>query len=279
VSVATFRVPTRYGDLVGDVTGQGPELLLLHGGPGLSDYLAPLAEELTDGYTVARYTQRGLAPSSEEGPVGVTEHVDDVMTVVDHLGWQRPFLGGHSWGGHLVMHVLARSPDRFAGGLVIDPLGAVGDGAMAAFAAELDARVPEDSRARLAELDAQEQAAGSLPPDLALEQFTLYWPAYFADPTTPAPMPRMALAARRAETWSSMLAELPGLQDGLRDCVVPTVFVHGAASPMPVMASTESAALMAEATVEIVDDSGHFPWLDKPGSVRAALDRLAQRLV
>lgn len=276
MAVTTFRVPTPYGDLVGDVDGSGPQVLVLHGGPGLSDYLASLADELA-GYTVARYTQRGVAPSTEDGPLEVADHVADVLAVVDHLGWDRPFLGGHSWGGHLVMHVLASHPERFTGALVIDPLGAVGDGGMAAFGAEMDARVPEPSRPRMAELTALEEEAGSLPPDLGLEQLGLYWPSYFPDTSRPAPMPPMALSARQMETWTSIFAELPGLEERLAGCAVPTTFVHGAASPMPVTASADSAAVMADATVEVVDEAGHFVWLDRPGSVRAALDALVQR--
>lgn len=275
--MATLRVPTRDGDLVGEVTGDGPRVLVLHGGPGLSDYLAPLAAELDDGFTVAHYTQRGLAPSTEDGDLDVAAHVADAIAVVDHLGWHRPILAGHSWGGHLAMHVLARHPDRFSAGLVIDPLGAIGDGRMAEFGAEMDRRVPAAGKARLAELNAQEERDGSLPNDLALEQLGLYWPAYFPEPESAPPMPDMRIALRQMETWHSMVAEMPGLEARLTGCPVPTTFVHGGSSPMPLEASTGSAAVMADARVEVVDGAGHFIWMDVPGAVRRALDALAQR--
>ncbi len=58
-----FRAEVPQGAITGWQAGDGPPVLILHGGPGLSDYTAPLAAELTDAFTVIRYQQRGLAPS------------------------------------------------------------------------------------------------------------------------------------------------------------------------------------------------------------------------
>lgn len=274
--VTTFRAPTPSGDLVGTVTGSGPELLLLHGGPGLSpDYLDDLVAELAGGWTVATYQQRGLEPSAVDGDVTVPGHVADVLAVLDHLGWERPVLGGHSWGGLLAMHVLADHPDRWRGALVVDPQGAVGDGGDAEFLANLSARVPEENRSRVDELDALE-AERALTPEEFAEQVTLMWPAYHPDPSAAPPAPEMVVSDRAAEMFESMFATLPALEARLTGCAVPAVFVHGALSPMPVTASTDSAALMAAAEVVVVDGAGHFVWMDEPGAVRRALDaRLA----
>ena len=47
--------------------GSGPPVLLLHGGPGLSDYTSTIVPELEDAYRAVRFQQRGLAPSTSEG--------------------------------------------------------------------------------------------------------------------------------------------------------------------------------------------------------------------
>lgn len=271
--VTEFRAPTPSGDLVGTVQGTGPEILLLHGGPGLSDYLGPLAAELRDGYTVACYTQRGVQPSTEDGDITVSGHLADVLFVVDHLGWQRPLLGGHSWGGNLTLHLVSEHPQRWRAALVVDPLGAVGDGGMAQFGAELNNRVPMSHRPRVDELNALEEANGSLPPDLNLEQLKLLWPGYFPEPRTAPPMPEVRIARKQPQMWASMMAALPRLEIRLSGCSVPTLFVHGQQSPMPVTASTQAADLMVHATVDVIPSAGHFVWLDAPGAVRSALDR------
>ena len=48
----------------------------------------------------------------------------------------------------------------------------------------------------------------------------------------------------------------------------------GAASPIPATASTDTAERIAHAWVESVAGAGHFVWLEAPGAVRSALDRL-----
>ncbi|KAA1428491.1 alpha/beta fold hydrolase [Nocardioides antri] len=273
-----FRAPSPTGDLAGTVVGTGPEVLLLHGGPGLSDYLGPLAEELRDSYTVATYTQRGLDPSAVDGDISVAGHVADAVAVAKHLGWERPIVGGHSWGGHLTLHLLARHPGRWRAALVVDPLGAVGDGGLSQFAAEMRNRIPAATRSRVEELDAIEEKSGSLPPDLQMEYLRLVWPAYFPDPGLAPPMPELQIATHQAQMWADMMAALPALEAGLAGCAVPTIFVHGELSPLPVTASTESADLMVNAAVDVIEGAGHFIWMDAPGAVRRSLDRLVNGL-
>jgi pimeloyl-ACP methyl ester carboxylesterase len=55
--------------------GEGLDVLLLHGGPGVSDYTESLAAELEDGYAVTRYQQRGLTPSTTQSPFDVETHI------------------------------------------------------------------------------------------------------------------------------------------------------------------------------------------------------------
>src|ERR1700682_30100 len=99
-----FAVTVAGGQLVGWVDGAGPRVLLLHGGPGLSaNYLDGLIPELVPGYRVAVYQQRGLAPSTEVGPLTVAAHLDDVAAVLNGLGWGTAFVAGHSWGGYLAL--------------------------------------------------------------------------------------------------------------------------------------------------------------------------------
>jgi proline iminopeptidase len=121
----------------------------------MTDYMESLLPEL-DGYLVASFQQRGVAPSTLVGPFDVPRLRDDVIDVLDILGWQAPAIIGHSWGGHLLLHLLAVAPSRVGAALAVDPLGGVGDGGLAAFEAELARRLPEATVTRLKELDAIE---------------------------------------------------------------------------------------------------------------------------
>jgi pimeloyl-ACP methyl ester carboxylesterase len=261
--------------VVGRRAGSGPPVLLLHGGPGMGfDYLRDLADELAEENDVAWYQQRGQEPSAAERPYTVAADVEDARRVLDALGWEKAYVVGHSWGGHLALHVAEAMPERLLGVLAVDPLGSVGDGRWPEFDEEIFRRTPESTRARARELD-ELSMAGEADDELALEGMRLVWPGYFADPEGAPPMPELRIAtARSAEMIPSIQAELPALEVGLPEIRVPVGFVHGSRSPMPLGTSTDAAERIPGAWVEVVEGAGHFVWVEAPGAVRASLRRL-----
>jgi pimeloyl-ACP methyl ester carboxylesterase len=262
--------------LRGSIRGAGDPVLLLHGGPGLSwTYLEPLIDELAGAYRVAAYQQRGLAPSTAGAPYDVPTQVGDVTAVLDELGCERAIVAGHSWGGHLLLHLLARRPERVSAALAIDTLGGVGDGGEAVFDAEMMRRTSAEDVERAAQLDRQALDGQGTEADM-MESMRLFWPAYFAEPSEAPPFPGMQFAPDAyAATFASLHDELPGLAARLAGLAVPSLFVHGAGSPMPLTAASDTAeAIGPAARVEVVDGAGHFPWIERPGALRAALDRL-----
>jgi len=261
--------------LAGRRAGNGPPVLLLHGGPGLGfGYLRELADELAQENDVAWYQQRGLDPSAAEGPYSVAADVADARRVLDALGWQRAYVVGHSWGGHLALHVAEAMPERLLGVLAVDPLGAIGDGRWPEFDEEIFRRTPESVRERASEID-ELSSAGEADDALALAGMRLVWPAYFADPKLAPPMPALRIATERsAEMVPSIFAELPALEAGLPGIRIPVGFVHGSRSPMPLAASTDAADRIPGAWVEVVEGAGHFTWVEAPGAVLGALRRL-----
>jgi pimeloyl-ACP methyl ester carboxylesterase len=273
----SLTVPVAGGQVSGWVDGAGVPVLLLHGGPGLSyEYLDDVAADLGEGYEIAAYQQRGIAPSMLEGPYDIDTHLDDVAAVLDALGWQMAYVVGHSWGGHLAFHVAVAMPERLLGVLALDPLGAVGDGGEAIFGAELGARLPADISKRAEELD-QRAMAGEGSEEESLESLRLYWPAYYARFDQAPPMPPLSVSVEAyAQCFESLQHKLPALEASLPSIAVPVGIVAGAASPMPVEESAvATAARIPGAWVEKVPNAGHFPWFESPGCVRSGLDRLA----
>jgi pimeloyl-ACP methyl ester carboxylesterase len=276
----SFMAAVVGGELGGWVSGEGRPVLLLHGGPGLSfSYLDDLASELDGEFRVASFQQRGLEPSTLEGPFTVAQAVDDVVAVLDELEWERALVVGHSWGGHLALRVAAAHPERLLGMLAVDPIGVVGDGGTAAFAAEIIARTPEDARRRAQELD-DRAMAGQGTVEEALESLNLVWPAYFADPENVPPMPNIAMSV---EAYSGIIGEMTADTDEvaamLANGSVRYGIVAGAASPIPWgQAAQTTAELSPQAFLEVVPGAGHFIWLEAPGRVLAALRRLSHNL-
>jgi pimeloyl-ACP methyl ester carboxylesterase len=271
-----FTADTRTGPLGGWWAGAGPRVLAIHGGPGMGyDYLDDAVTELATRYQVATYQQRGIAPSTLQGEFTVAEAVADIASVLDALGWDRAYLMGHSWGGHLVFHAALAIPERLDGVLSVDPLGAVGDGGAKEFGEELVARVPEAQRDRVRELD-EKDAAGEATPEESLEALSLVWSSYYADPATAPAMPHVTMSQTANEKlWADLQQRLPELEASLPSLTVPVGVVVGERSPMPPSAGVESAARIPGAWSVVEPATGHFVWHESPGCLLAAMDRLA----
>jgi pimeloyl-ACP methyl ester carboxylesterase len=278
-----FAVPVPGGELGGIRSGQGLPLLVLHGGPGLTDYSDWFASEL-DGWTALRYTQRGVAPSTTAGPFTVDQHVADALAVLDHHQVGAAAVLGHSWGGYLAMHLAATAPARVAGLVLVDTLGGVGDGGFAPFAAELAARAGPEVLAEVAALDeiAAANSGTAEATTAVVRSLGLMWPAYFADPPTAPPMPGDLRLGRGcyAETFTSIgAAQADGsLGARLASYRGPVEVVAGDASPFPVEVAESTGGLFADGHVTVEPGAGHFVWYERPGCVAAALGRLAARI-
>ena len=275
MSVTRFSVGTSAGVIAGWETGQGPPLLFLHGGPGMSEYGQLLIGE-APGWRFITFQQRGLAPSSTDGPFTLERHVEDAAAVLDAAGVEHAVVAGHSFGAHLALHLAVARPDRVVGLVLVDGLGVIGDGGVSDLGQALVARLLPDAAARLQQLTAQ---LGEQPTDdQATEQTALLWPGYFAEPRTAPPFEMRVCAAAYLGTAASVTEHLAaGFAQSLASIGVPVITVLGGQSPMPVRQGEQTAALISGAEVRIIPGAGHLPWHEQPGCVAAALADVAGR--
>jgi pimeloyl-ACP methyl ester carboxylesterase len=277
----TLTVAVPGGEIFGTRRGmgEGAPALYLHGGPGLgAEYLIGLIEELDGLVDGVLHQQRGLDPSTLAGPRDVETHVADAVAILDHLGWQRAWLIGHSWGGHLGMHIAVAHPERVAGLVAIETLGAIPDGGRVALNQNLVVRLTPAERAQLDALMVRE-AEGDDDPTLMAQILMALWPSYSYVHGNVLPPTSLRLErplANGADTMPSVDAHFAAgtLERGLPALDLPALFLHGEGDPLPPSASIETAALIEGARVEIIPESGHFPWLERKGVVRAAVEAL-----
>jgi proline iminopeptidase len=269
VSEEEFEVAIEGGALRGHVGGEGPPALLLHGGAAVPDYLEPLAAELAPLLTTHRYTQRGTPPSTGGPQYTVEAHMADALLVLDAFEIPRAWAVGHSWGGHLALHLAVAHPERLLGVIAVAPLGAYGD-VFAEQDANLRRRLTTEAVARLDEIEARRRA-GEVTEQELVERFAIVWPQYFADdghPLASFPAEHVGVAASIGVNRSlAEHFERQTLVNGLPNVRLPVLFVHGELDADPPRASAETAALIPGARVELIPECGHFPWLEAPGEV------------
>jgi pimeloyl-ACP methyl ester carboxylesterase len=71
--------------------------------------------------------------------------------------------------------------------------------------------------------------------------------------------------------------ERGALVERLPSATLPVLFVHGELSVVPPQASAATCALVPGAEFVAVPRAGHFPWLDRPGSVHDAVQGFLAR--
>ena len=99
------------------VAGRGPVCVAHSGGPGMHwAYLR--SPELEERFTMVYLEPVGTGESGRLATANeyrLDTYVRFLAAVVDHLGQERVYLLGHSYGGFVVMKYALQYPDRFAG--------------------------------------------------------------------------------------------------------------------------------------------------------------------
>lgn len=133
----------------------------------------------------------------------------------------------------------------------------------------------EPATARRIEEIEELRRLGQVTEEQLLERMSYLWPRWFADPDNAAPNRITHIGARSStETNASLSQHLAAgtLVHELPSVRLPALFVHGELDPLPVRSSTETAALIPGAEVEIIPACGHFPWLERPGELRRRVE-------
>jgi pimeloyl-ACP methyl ester carboxylesterase len=280
--VEELSVAVPGGELCAWRLGSGAPALVLHGGP-MTDLTRPLGELLAPVLECVGYQQRGLPPSTLEPPFDVDAHVRDAVAVLDAAGWERAWVVGHSWGGHLALHLAAAHPERLLGVISIDGLGgAPPDGRWSDLDRGIVDRFAADDPAgaeRAEELDRRAMAGDATREDMD-ESLTLIWPYYFHDPLAAPPMPPVEVSVPLYAAVVSSVRDHFGrgtLERGLAAFERPALFVHGASDPLPPAAAEETAALLPDAQVVVLERCGHCPWLEQPDALFEAVSAFVAR--
>jgi proline iminopeptidase len=269
VELAGVRLYTRR-------VGDGPPVVVLHGGPGAHhDYLLPQYDRLARRRSLLYYDQRGggRSPVPREVPVGWREHVSDLDALRDHWDLERVTLLGYSWGGLLAVLYALEHPRRVERLAFVSPAPVT-----AAWRDEFERRLaarmaqPWIGRSR-AELTASDLARTD-PEKYRRLAFALSVAGYFHDPRRASELTPFRVTERsQRAVWESLgnYDLRKRIEQTFPDGTAPpSLVVHGIYDPMPLEAARETAALLHARVIEL--PTGHAPHVEATEEFVQALD-------
>lgn len=252
-------------------------MVLIHGGPGVPDYLAPVAEILATRHTVIRYDQRGTGQSSADaGGFGLDEHVADLEAIRAALGHERIGLFGHSWGGTLAQLYAKQHPSRVTGLFLSNSGIGLGQDWK-----EMERAVMAHNRARGGPtgflLLGLYQLISMLPRALgdsgARRLMSLVWRNYFDPPSAaPPPDPAWLQGVRSRPMHATRGAALRANREDVAPVAANIrVAILFGAHDIYGEAVRRLLVRFPHARQVVLEKCGHIPWLQNPEAFRAEL--------
>jgi pimeloyl-ACP methyl ester carboxylesterase len=248
--------------------GSGHPLFLLHGEPGdhhmFADYLDPLAERFR--LLLVDLRGHGLSAAAPLETCTLEQMARDVSALAASLGLERYAVLGHSMGSFVALQHAVDSPGAAAQTIVSSGVPALRflDGAIAV----LDAFEPEDLRDQIMSSIEREATAETSGEVTALMRDQL--PVHFADPRDPRITDyadRTADSVYRPETLRHLAATDYGsidVEHRLADILQPVLVLAGGSDRIcPPAASEAIAAGAPRAELVVLEDSGHFTFVEE----------------
>ena len=247
--------------------GSGPQLVVLHGGPGAHhDYISPYFDQLTDQYRLYYYDQRGGGRSRVKRPAQVSwrDHVADLEALRAEWGMEQLDLIGYSWGGLLALLYSTEHEDHVRLLILVSPAGAWGD-YQSRFADEFARRTSSEV---IRQMRDELEASGLADRDrdaYRKRRFELAVAPYFRDPNDAEDLAPFRVQTQAQEaTWGSLKGVGPQLRDWVQRLSVPTLILHGRHDPIPLEWAEELAATLPNARLVVLEQSGHVAYVEEP---------------
>jgi proline iminopeptidase len=211
--------------------GEGRPLMLNNGGPGLCDYLAPVAEMIDDLVRVHRWEQRGCGRSEAVPPYDHATSLQDLEELRRYFGYERWIVGGHSWGANLALDYAVTYPQRVLALIYLAGTGITEDWK------------PEFKRRQMERTE-------------PLPDFAYPW--------------NMEVNREGNRSRTEFLS-CSDLVERIRALDVPTIIIQGERDLRPNWSSEQLAQLLPNARYHEIPEAEHCLWLTHPQELRDLL--------
>ncbi len=261
--------------------GEGPTLVVIHGGPGMSHhYLSPSLDYLSRGYRVVYYDQRlsGLSsPACDTSDIRLARWIEDLEELRGHLGVDSIMLLSHSWGALVAMKYAAQYPDRVTGLVFFNPVAAEA-GLQQAAAKTLQARLNAEDQLMQEKLIGSPGFQNAEPEAvLAAYRFSFAQSVFHRDALDSLQLYIPDRPIMRQQHLSLLYKDpemqLYNLYAQMEQIQVPVLVVHGSYDATPLEASQKLIARCSQGQLALIQDSGHFSFLETPREVASVLEK------
>jgi proline iminopeptidase len=259
----------------------GTPIIVVHGGPGLDQgYLLPPMLELARNNQVSFYDQRGSGKSLcfklDKHHITMDIFIADLEAMRKKLGYEKFILLGHSWGGLLGIKYATLYPERIAALIFMDSAPATASG-YTEFINSFNSRI-EPLALRLHAIQSSDKFKHGDSESIT-QLFRTLFTAYCYSPNAVEQLVLQFTAesyldgSKVAEIFDEGYLTDYDLKLELQKLQLPVLIIHGDHDVVPLTTAQEIAALIPGAQLVVLENCGHFPFIEKPVELFAALKR------
>jgi proline iminopeptidase len=266
-----------------------PIAILLGGGPGFSSWnLEPIQKQLANnGWHVALMDMRGIGENKQalnNSLESVNLWVQDIEALRTHLQRHKITLIGHSWGALMAMLYARKYPENIHRMILLNPVDPEKSG-MQALTENIHLRNLQELNQNwddeaawdnTTEIETSEQALERM----TLKQITQVLPTYFFDYQKGIEYSKKFSAADfnidlNINTWKAYDADPISFQE-INSWAFPIDFVECQQDPLMPYNLNAMEPNMTFASINILKNCGHFPWVEQTKEFNKVLKVLSE---
>lgn len=265
-------VPVENAKLFYRAIGKGQPLVVLHGGPGLSqDYLLPQLYKLAKNNLVIFYDQRACGQSTGEinaDTISIKTYVADLDAIRQAFKFKKISVLGHSWGGFLAMHYAIAHPEQVEKLILSNSMTASSED-FALFIQEYLRRMGPYQKDMDAIHETKEFAEGN--PQMMEKMYRMIFRTYCYNPEK-ANLLFLTMSSsafingvKVNELFRNGVFMKPfNLHDSLKSLEIPTLVIHGDTDPIPPSTAKNIHESIKNSEFVLMKNCGHFPYVEDP---------------
>jgi proline iminopeptidase len=262
------------------VTGKGKPLIVIHGGPGLTqDYLLPQMYRLAENNLLIFYDQRGCGKSTGEinsETITIDQFVSDLEAIRQAFHFDKISILGHSWGGVLAMNYSIAHPEHIEKLILSNSIPASSE-EFALFGQEWVKRMAPFKE----ELAKIHNTTGfhNGDPDVIEQLYRMTFRTYCYNPEK-ANLLNLRMTATASINGAKVYENIRqnvfeisfNLHDSLKSLKVTTLILHGDSDIVPPHTAQTIHESISGSKYFLMKNCGHFPYVEDPNPYFNCID-------